>query len=223
MKRANAFDDAEFAKVVGANCRTVRELNGYTRNQVMVKIWAYKNNQRFSNRVSELENGTKKMDISTLYRFCVEMNCSADFLLGLSNEVEIDNLEAKTAGRLYQSLRSSVLEATDQICANLSKSIRYLPPYQGELLKTSANSVVNIIERLNHDLAFRGQYAELIDACMELKNQVISFDRYTARQIRQIEMSMMSLIDQDGDDQSNGRMLNKSFVDIKSEKMAFND
>lgn len=222
MKRSNVFDVVEFFKVIGSNCRVVREINGFTRNQVMDKVWAYNNKQRFTNRVCELENGTKKIDVVTLYRFCVEMNCSADFILGLSNEVEIDNLEAKMAGRLYQSLRSSVLEATDEICSNLSKSIRHLPPYQGELLKTSANSVVSLIEKLSHDLAFRGQHGELIDAVMELKNQVISFDRYTSRQIRQMEMSMLNLIDNE-DDKAVGRMLNRSFVDVKSEKLEVND
>lgn len=222
MKKSNAFDEAEFFKVVGANCRAVREMNGYTRNDVMRRVWAYKNNQQFNNRVCELENGTKKIDVATLYRFCIEMNCSADFLLGMSNEVEVDNLEAKMSGRLYQSLRSSVLEATDEICSSLSKSIRHLPPYQGEMLKSSAQSVVNLIEKLNMDLAFRGQYGELIDAVMELKNHCIGFERYTSRQMRQMEMSMLALIDSD-DSEASGRKLNKTFVEIKSEKIALND
>lgn len=222
MKKSNAFNEAEFFKVVGSNCRSVREMNGYTRHDVMQKVWAYNNKQQFNNRVSELENGSKKIDVATLYRFCVEMNCSADFILGLSNEVETDNLEAKMSGRLYQSLRSSVLEATDEICQSLSKSIRYLPPYQGELLKTSAQAVINQVERLSHDLAFRGQHADFIDSVMELKNHVIAFDRYTSRQIRQMEMSMMNLIDSE-DGKHNGRMLNKSFVDVKSEKVAVDD
>ena len=69
-----------------------------------------------------------------------------------------------------------------------------------------------------HDLAFRGQYAELIDAVMELKTNVISFDRYTSRQLRQVELSMNMLLDGE-DDELSSHKLNKTFVPTKSEKI----
>lgn len=218
MRKSHSFNEVELFKVIGHNCKIVRETNGMTRSTVMEKIWNYENNQKFANRVSELESGTKKIDVATLYKFCTEMNCSADFLLGLSGEIEADNLEAKTAGRIFQSLRSAILDATGDLCANVSKSIRYLPPYQGELLKSGARNVVDIINELKHDLAFRGQYGELIDAVQELSNNVIAFERYTSRQLRQVELSMINLLEND-DDETSGHQLNKTFVGTRSDNV----
>ena len=218
VKKSKAFDERELYKVVGHNCRVVRDINGLTRTDVMKRVWAYDNNQQFNNRICELENGVKKLDIPTLYKICTELDCSADFILGLSDEVERENLEGKIAGRIFQSIRGAVLEASEELCISVSKSIRHLPPYQGEMLRTNAQSVVSIIEQLMHDLAFRGQYAELIDAVMELKTNVISFDRYTSRQLRQVELSMNMLLDGE-DDELSSHKLNKTFVPTKSEKI----
>ncbi|WP_151812562.1 helix-turn-helix domain-containing protein [Acinetobacter bereziniae] len=218
MRKNHSFNEVELFKVIGHNCKVVRETNGLTRQVVLEKVWNYSNNQKFANRVSELENGSKKIDIATLYKFCIEMGCSADFLLGLSAEIEVDNLEAKTAGRIFQSLRSAVLDATNDLCVNVSKAIRYLPPYQGELLKSSSRNVVDIINVLKNDLAFRGTYGELIDAVQELSNQVIAFERYTSRQLRQVELSMINLLEDD-EDENTGHQLNRTFVGNRSENM----
>lgn len=222
MKRSRSSEELELFRVIGHNCKTVRVTNGMTRASVMRTIWNYENNQKFNNRVSELESGTKKIDVHTLYRFCVEMNCSADYLLGLSTEMESDNLEAKTAGRIFQSIRSAVLDATDDICTSVSKTIRHLPPYQGELLKSSARNVIDIVLELKHDLAFRGQYGELIDAVQELNNNVMGFERYTSRQLRQVELSMIDILDDD-DDGKGGRQLNREFIGTQADNLDDDD
>lgn len=215
-RKSRADEERALFQVVGYNCKISRELSGLTRADVMNDVWSYENNQKHANRVSELESGNKRIELVTFYRLCKALNVSADFLLGLSEDFEVDNLEAKVAGRIFQSIRSSVLDSTEQLCTNVAQSIRYLPPYQGEMLKTKAKAAVEIFNKHSHDLVFQEQYGDVVHAMRELQQGVMDFDKFFARQMRQIEMSMMNALDNDETEFSNKR-LNKAVPPKKVE------
>lgn len=195
MIEENPSFDKRLYKVVGHNCKLAREIRGWNRKEAQQHIWQYKNPEIFPNRISELEVGDKKIDLKTVFKLCESYGCSADFILGFSDEFERNDLAAKHAGMVFQSVRSSVLEATEQICMNVSKSITHLPPFQGEMLKASARQAVNVFKKHSHDLAFKAQYADIMEAMEEVEKNVVMFELFFAKQMRQIELSMMSMLE----------------------------
>ena len=219
MTDENESFDKRLAKVVGYNCKIAREIRGWTRKEAQQAIWQYQNPDMFPNRISELENGDKKIDLKTIFKLCEAYGCSSDFIFGFSDEYERNNLAAKHAGMVFQSVRSSVLEATEQICQNVSKSIMHLPPFQSELIKSSARQAVDTFKKHSHDLVFKAQYPDLLEAMNELSKNVVMFELFFAKQMRQIELSMMSLLEDDNDDTAANHKLTRQLSMPKSEKV----
>lgn len=218
MSDENLPFEKKLYKAVAYNLKLAREISGLTLRQAQTAIWGYRNEVMFANRVSEMESGNKKIELKTIFKACEVYGVSADFVLGFSDEFERDNLAAKQAGMVFQSIRGSVLEATEQICMNVTNSITRLPKFQGEMLKTSARQFVDIFERHSHDLAFRGQYSDMVESALELKKNVVMFELYVAKQQRQLELSMMSLLENE-DDETSSRKLTQHIEMKKPEKV----
>ena len=206
MTEENTSFEKRLYKTVAHNCKLAREIANFSRIEAQNAIWQYENDKMFPNRISELESGNKKIELKIIFKMAEVYGCSVDFLLGFSDEFERNNLAAKQAGLVFQSVRSSVLEATEQLCMNVSKSITHLPPFQGELLKTSARNAVDVFSRHAHDLVFKAQYPDVLEAMKELQKNVVMFEKLFARQMRQIELSMMTLLENDEDVTSSMKM-----------------
>lgn len=192
MTERNA-KDADLIRIVGENCRRAREWCGMNRTDAMQRIFNYKDDKA-TNRICEIENGHKAVSVAVLYKMCLTYQCSADFLLGISNEIE-PNMAASQNGLIVESLRSAGLEIADRISGTLTMQMAYLPKFQGELLATSAKHVHQIMTKYMHDLAFTGGYPDLIDASIQMNRQVQKFDITVARYMRFIEMNAMQVID----------------------------
>ena len=190
-------EEKELFKLVAKKCKFAREVNGTTRKELLTSVWGYENNQKHANRVSELESGGKRIELITVYRICKALGVSSDFLLGLSPDFELDDYEAKTAGRVFQSVRSAVLESTEQICMQMSKAIGRLPPIQGDVLRGHARNVVDIVDKYAHDMDWCSKHPDLVNAIIELNHTIMLFDKHFARQMRFIEMATMELLDED--------------------------
>ncbi|MCO8088204.1 helix-turn-helix domain-containing protein [Acinetobacter indicus] len=199
------FDEKRLNQVVGENCRRAREIAGLTRKEAQNRIFRYKNEDMSANRISEIETGGRKVDLKLLYRIATEYGCSVDYLLGLSNEFE-RNLAASYTGMVFNSIRGTALEMTERICMQMSEAIRCLPQFQGELLRCSSKNVVDIVDRLSHDLAFRGNYPELMDAVLDLRSKVQGFDQYFAKQMRIIELNMLEQLHHRDDEMASRAM-----------------
>lgn len=208
--------DRRLYQCIAHNLRLAREIAGISRGDAQNQIWNYKNKDAAPNRVSEMESGTKKIELRSVYKACVVYGCSPEFIFGFSDEFELHNLESQMAGLVFRSVRESVLEATSAICEGMSKSIKHLPPYQGELLRNSAQKCVEVALKYSHNMVFRAEYPDLLEALHDLQDKSIGFDRYFARQMRQIELVMESLLDNDEDENST-RKLTKH-VDLKATK-----
>ena len=187
------FDEKRLYKVVGENSRRAREIAGLTRRDAYTRVWGNDIDEMPPNIISIHEDGNKKIDLATIYRMCIEYGCSADYLLGLSNEFERD-LAASYNGLVFNSVRGSVLEATARICDNLNDLLDRLPPFQGELLRSSAKNVVETMERLQKNDEFSTKYPDLTDAVYDLREKVQMFDLYFAKQMRIMELNMLDQI-----------------------------
>lgn len=218
MSEESSAFDKKLYKVVAHNCKLARGIAGLTLREAQKAIWNYNNDQMFPNRMSELESGNKKIELKTVYRLCEVYGCSPEFIFGFSDEFERGNLAAKHAGAVFQSVRSSVLEATEQLCMNVSKSITHLPPFQGEMLKNSARKVVDVFETHSHDLVFKSQYGDVLEVVADLKKNVVMFELFFAKQMRQMELSMMSMLE-DGADETASMKLTQHIETRKPEKV----
>jgi sigma54-dependent transcription regulator len=191
--------EKQVRSVVGHNAKIAREIAGLTCKEAQKLIWGYKNQDMFANRISELESGRMKIELKIVHKLCEVYGCSADFILGFSEEFEREDFVTKRTGLVFQSVQSAVLENTRIVCEQMSRALNSLPPMQGELLKSAARAVVDNINVLRHDLAFRGQYPQLIDLTDALSHRIVEFDKNLARQMRHIEMSYMTMLDGDGE------------------------
>lgn len=218
MSEENSTFDKRLYRVIAHNCKLAREIAGLSRIEAQNAIWQYKNDKMFPNRISELESGDKKIELKTIYKLCEVYGCSPEFIFGFSDEFELHNMAAKHSGMVLQSVRGAVLEAAEQICMNVSKSITHLPPFQGEMLKSSARKAVDIFDTHSHDLVFKSQYGDVLEVMKDLKKNVAMFEMFFAKQMRQMELSMMSLL-QDGDDDEASMKLTKHVELRKPEKV----
>ena len=210
--------EGKLYKAVAYNLRIAREISGLTAKEAQNLIWNYRDGTISANRISEMESGNKKIDLQYFFKACEIYNCSADFLLGFSDEFERDNLAAKHVGVVFQSMRSSVLEATEQLCMNVNNSITRLPKFEGEMLKTSARQLIDIVELHSQDWASKKQYSDLLQAVNELKKNVVMFELFFAKQQRQFELYMMDLLE-NGEDTTSNRKLTQYIEMKKPEKV----
>ena len=77
---------------------------------------------------------------------------------------------------------------------NLNGLLDRLPPFQGELLRSSAKNVVETMERLQKNDEFSTKYPDLTDAVYDLREKVQMFDLYFAKQMRIMELNMLDQI-----------------------------
>lgn len=193
LENATNFDEKQLYKIVGENCRRARVICNLTMKEAQAKIWNYKNKEMHPNRMSELESGQKKIDLKILYLVAKTYGVSVDYLLGLSNDFE-NNPASSHCGLIFNSVRDSVLETTDRICSEMSRLMRHLPPYQGELLKDSAKNMNRVIYEAQLDLAFRAQYPHIIEAHHKLAEDVRMFETVIAKYMRMMELTMIDQI-----------------------------
>jgi len=191
--------EKQVRSVVGHNAKLAREIAGMTCKEAQIAIWGYKNTDMFANRISELESGRMKIELRIVHKLCEVYGCSADFIFGFSDEFEREDLVTKRTGLVFQSVQSVVLENSRMVCEQMSRALNSLPPMQGELLKGAARAVVDNVNVLRHDIAFRGQYATLLDLIDALNNRIVEFDTNLARQMRRVELSYMTMMDGTGE------------------------
>lgn len=188
------FDEKKLWRVIGINARKARDIAGLTQQEAQQQIFNYENKQMHANRISELENGSKKVDVKVLYKMAIVYGCSVDYLMGISAEFERD-YAASHNGIIHQSMRGMMLEIGDRLSSNLSALISYFPPFQGEMLKGQARTMINLVNSKKHDMVFRAAYPDLIHASKELESALVMTEKVIARQMRIIESTMIEQID----------------------------
>ena len=178
-----------FNKVIGENCQRARDYAGMSRKTAMQRIFKYKDENQL-NRITELEHGAKSLTVPVLYELCITYGCSADFILGISNEIE-RNYAATHNGLIVETLRSTALEMADTISSSMSELLKHMPKFEGELLLTASKNMLSEIDQNAHDLAFRGTYPGLIDASNELRAKIRLFEVVIAKMARAAELNMI--------------------------------
>lgn len=186
-------DDVALIRIVGENARRAREWAGFSRLEVMQKVFNYQDGKS-TNRICEIENGYKAISIGTLHKLCLFYQCSADFLLGFSNEIE-PNLAASHNGLIVESMRAAGLEMADRISLSLTKSLKYLPRLEGLLLANSSKRTYQLISKYLDEPTFIRNYPDIVSAAKEMNENIMQFEITLAKYLRFIEMSAIQAIE----------------------------
>ncbi|MBU3121365.1 XRE family transcriptional regulator [Acinetobacter soli] len=192
-KETADLDKLKVNQLIGKNCESARLWAGLNRKTAMQRIFQYKDENQL-NRITELENGQKTLTAPVLLKLCKTYNCSADFILGISNEVEL-NYAASHNGLIVESITSAALEMADNMSMSLSKMLKHMPRYEGEVLHTCAKNLIKEIDVHAHDLAFKGSHPAIIDAAGELRQAIIEFEIVIAKMARCVELNMIQHIE----------------------------
>ena len=136
-------------RAIGRNLQAARNLAGLSQVQVMTAIWREKNPKQ-KNRISEIESGQTLPDAELLQQLVKLYGVSADYILGLSVEPEID----ETAGRvgyIYNGVKEIVGEAiqsfSERITIASSNYIKAMPkPHMIALLDQAKRVLSNTNE-----------------------------------------------------------------------------
>lgn len=182
-----------FIRVVGENARRAREWAGFSRLEVMQRVFNYQDSKS-TNRICEIENGYRAVSISTLYKLCLFYQCSADFLLGISNEIE-PNIAASHNCLIVESMRIAGLEMADKISLSLTKQSEYLPRFEGLLLANSSKQTYQLISKYLDEPTFIRNYPDIVSAAKEMNENIMQFEITLAKYLRYLEMSAIQAIE----------------------------
>lgn len=186
--------DEFYLKLIGNNCKIAREWSGINRDVVMKKVWNYADDL-YNNRIVELENGVRVFSLSIMIKIASLYNCSLDFIAGLSNEVEL-NAASSSNGIILQSMRAAALDMADSLSKDLFSLMDYFPKHNGELLKLSAQRVVNAIMVHKADRTFASTYPAVLEIGYCLQNEVQAFESLIARFHRYAELNIYEKIEE---------------------------
>lgn len=114
----------ELTKIIGINLRIARELNGFTRKQVMQQVFG--GDGRNLNRISEIEHGNLLPPLVTLHKLAQMYNVSLDFIFGRTNEPDV-LAEDAYVGRAVSTIRHLGIDMMDGITKVLIEQAKALP------------------------------------------------------------------------------------------------
>lgn len=182
-------------KLIGINCKAARDVAGLSKDEAVKRIWGtgnYRHNYKF---LVDMERGSKNFSLITLIKFATVYECSLDFLVGISDEID-KNLVSSQNGLIVQSMRSAALELVDRVSEQLTKMLQHLPNCHGEMLNTISKKLVGSVQKVQHNYVFKEKHSAVLEAVIELNEQVRIFETTIARINRYVEINMIQQIEE---------------------------
>lgn len=185
--------DIERRRTIGKNLATARKLAGMSQSDVMVKVWGG-DDPRQKNRISEIEHGADTLpDAELLCELCITYGVSADYILGLSVEPEID-MTAGRMGVMYNGLRSTLSEQLESVVMELSRL------GATQLANTPKPSMMGIIQAAKDVIREMDQHkrnlpVELVQQIALLGQEVRHCEQQIAVSMRKYEMAVNDIVE----------------------------
>lgn len=129
----------KLTQILGNNLRIAREMNGFTRRQVMKEV--FDGNGRNLNRISEVEHGNLMPSVMHILRFAQMYNVSLDFLFGRTNEPDF-LCEDAYVGRAVSSIRHLGIDMMDGLTKILIEQAQSLPKSDSIALMEAARELI---------------------------------------------------------------------------------
>ena len=178
--------------MIGQNLAKARTLSGLSQSDVMSKIWL-KDDPKQRNRISEIESGGTLPDAELLLQLCMLYGVSADYVIGLSVEPEID----ATAGRMgmmyngMSEIASDLLKGVvEQLARNGADYIAKMPKPATMGVLATGKQVWNLYNQHKTKVP-----PELGHAIFEFAKELQGLDKGIAVSMRNYEMALQDCIE----------------------------
>ena len=184
--------DRQRREMIGHNLARARGLSGLSQTDVMCRIWQ-QDNPTQRNRISEIESGSTLPDAELLLQLCMLYGVSADYVIGLSVEPEID----ATAGRMGMLYNGMSEIAGDLLKGVVDQLARNGAQYLAKMPKPISMGVLDTGKKVWS--AYQADKSsvppELGAAIFEMAKELRLFDQSIAISMRNYEMAMTECVE----------------------------
>lgn len=169
-------DKQKFMQIIGTNLRIAREINGYSRKQVMQEVFG--GDGKNLNRISEIEHGNLLPPIVTIAKLANMYNVSLDFIFGRVSEPDLMAEDAYVS-RAVGIIRNLGLDMMDGLTKVLIEQAKSLPKSDDiALMESSKNLIQAILKDKNSILKNHNHLRPLLN---DLNNALVQSERAFAK------------------------------------------
>lgn len=173
-----------FYKMVAENIAAARRVMGVEQSVIGSAIYG----REAKNRICELEKGTQQPSAKTLFKLAKALGCSADYLLGLSSELEV-SLDSSRYGAMYATLQETSKEINRHISKMMVAQLRTVPTSLSCTLMSQAEEVAHYMDNIKNFTAFEKK----INGAANLIKAVEAMTETAEKMRRQVQAQMRSL------------------------------
>jgi transcriptional regulator with XRE-family HTH domain len=178
-----------FYAMVAKNIAAARRMTGLDQSEIGQAIYG----RDAKNRICEYETGSQRPSIETLFKLAKALNCSADYLLGLSSELEV-SIDSSLYGRYYAGIQKTADDIARHIAKMMAlKHAQAVPLTTSLELMECANEVSHFLSNVRLKPQFEKSIngaKNLIDAVEKMEKAAKQMERNYTAKIRSLERAI---------------------------------
>ena len=190
------ISDDDLKMLIAKNLLAARMTAGLTQSDAMAELYqCEKPYFKAANRMSELEKGTRVLDVIGLVRLCKLYGVSADYILGFTDEPEL-NEASRLMGHIHTAMTEVAAASIEQYAQNLTAScgkyLSKLPSPKHLVVIDVAMNVLKLMKDGYNDLS-----GPLQKATSDLDSAILDYERKQRVKNRNFELAVMDIQSKD--------------------------
>ena len=190
------ISDDDLKMLIAKNLLAARMTAGLTQSDAMAELYqCEKAYFKAANRMSELEKGTRVLDVIGLVRLCKLYGVSADYILGFTDEPEL-NEASRLMGHIHTAMTEVAAASIEQYAQNLtascSKYLSKLPSPKHLAVIDVAMNVLKLMKESYNDLS-----GPLQMATRDLDSAILDYERKQRVKNRNFELAVLEIQEKD--------------------------
>ena len=190
------ISDDDLKMLIAKNLLAARMTAGLTQSDAMAELYqCEKPYFKAANRMSELEKGTRVLDVIGLVRLCKLYGVSADYILGFTDEPEL-NEASRLMGHIHTAMTEVAAASIEQYAQNLTAScgkyLSKLPSPKHLVVIDVAMNVLKLMKDGYNDLS-----GPLQKATSDLDSAILDYERKQRLKNRNFELAVLDIQSKD--------------------------
>lgn len=173
-----------FYETLAKNIAAARRITGLDQSTIGSAIYG----REAKNRICEYETGAQRPSVETLFKLAKALGCSADYLLGLSSELEV-SLDSSRYGAMYAVLQETSKNVNQHIAKMMVTQLRTVPTSLSCTLMSQADEVAHYLDNIKNFT----QFEKKISGAANLIKAVEAMAETAEKMRKQFEAQMRSL------------------------------
>lgn len=173
-----------FYETLAKNIAAARRITGLDQSTIGSAIYG----REAKNRICEYETGSQRPSVETLFKLAKALGCSADYLLGLSSELEV-SLDSSRYGAMYSVLQETSKNVNQHIAKMMVTQLRTVPTSLSCTLMSQADEVAHYLDNIKNFT----QFEKKISGATNLIRAVEAMAETAEKMRKQFEAQMRSL------------------------------